>query len=153
MWNIDFLQCGVEIEILEGFFAFFFHEISTLEIWVRHILAIPGFIISTMGLLYVTFIMGLFNMHKTAYVLRCIEDDPEVITISMMYKVRLAYHLQSVPHPTKKDVTVPGMKLCKTCCKYTNKAMLKVQHNDDGYCHLLSPRLRCNTTMTVTVIC
>ena len=38
---------------------------------------------STMGLFYVPFFMDLFHVHETPYALRCIGDDPEVITNSV----------------------------------------------------------------------
>ena len=85
--------------------------------------------------------MGLFYMHETPCSLSCIADDLETITNSMMCKVRLVYHLQSVPHPMKNapimlphHVTPPEMK---TCCRYGQVSpRFKVQHNDDDCFHL-----------------
>ena len=59
---------------------------------------------STMRLFYVPFFMELFHVHETPYALRCIADDPEVITNSV--QVRLVYILQSVPHPMKTALIV-----------------------------------------------
>jgi len=84
-----------------------------------------------------------------------IDDDLETITNSMMCKVRLVYHLQSVPHPMKNapiilphHVTPPEMK---TCCRYGQVSPRLRCSNDDGCCHLLVICLLCfNLSSTVT---